>query len=445
MDQYTIPRIFGKDIGIIIEGKNGIQFQYSESFNGNELPISPLLLPYDTKRVYTLHDAMAFNGLPGIFNDSLPDRFGSMLMNQYFIKKYGSLGRLSVVDKLLYINTQGMGAIEYHPLNDNIHTDGIELRKYINEIRGIIEGKSEDVISKLTQHPSSGGARPKAAIMWDKKNDIMSVGNHSIEVKPGNEAWIIKFDEEKREDTLVEYCYMTAAKKAGISVPPIEIIHMDDENHFAIKRFDREENGRKLHLATLSGILNLDFNQHASTSYETCMKTALTLTKDHRSIKEIFRRMVFNVIGKNCDDHSKNTSFIMNEQGEWKLSPAYDLVYNNGHATFGQHRMYIAGKIDNITVDDLAQCGYEMGLEAPFMKHTIEEISDLFSGMETNLLEQGVSKKAAYEIGHNICQFSVNNFPSSFRKDTKRGSRKREMDNLTKKILEKSISKKRGT
>ena len=441
MDQYTIPRIFGKDIGIIIEGKNGIQFQYTESFNGNELPISPLLLPYDTQRVYTSHDAMAFNGLPGIFNDSLPDRFGSMLMNQYFIKKYGSLGKLSVIDKLLYINTHGMGAIEYYPLSEDINTDGIELRKYINEVRGIIEGRSEDIISELTRHPSPGGARPKATIMWDRKNDIMSVGNYSLEAKSDHEAWIVKFDEDKREDTLIEYCYMTAAKKAGICVPSIEIINVDDENHFAVKRFDREENGSKLHLATLSGLLNLDFNQHVSSSYENCMKTSLALTKDHRSVKEIFRRMVFNVVGRNCDDHSKNTSFIMNEKGEWKLSPAYDLVYSYGHATFGQHRMSIAGKIDNLTVNDLAQCGYKMGLEAAFMKKTIEEISDLFSSMETNLLELGVSKNAAHEIGHNICQFSVNKFPSSSPKDTKRGSRKRGMDNLTKKILENSISK----
>lgn len=439
MERYVIPHIFGQDIGIIVEGKNGIQFQYSGDFDGHALPISPILLPFDPQRVYTVHDALAFNGLPGIFNDSLPDRFGSILMDRYLTDRYGYAGRLSVLDKLLYIGSAGMGAIEYHPAMEERTADGIALREYIREVRGLIEGKSEEVINKLARHPSPGGARPKAAVLWNRKDDRMIVGDASAQKNPHNEAWIVKFDETAREDTRIEHCYMHIAKLAGIDVPPTEIIGMGEENHFAIKRFDRTESGEKLHMATLAGLLHLDFNTHVSTSYEKCMRTALFLTKNHQSAKEIFRRMVFNVVGKNCDDHAKNTSFLMNRKGEWEVSPAYDLVYNYGQATFGQHRMSISGKIDTIDINDLAQCGYEAGLEPQFMKETIEEISDLFSGIGARLSEYGVSEEASKEIAQNICQFSVADFPDKPRKNTKKETNRTpsNFDTLTKEILKK--------
>ena len=321
MDRYVIPTIFGQDIGIILEGKNGIQFQYSDVFDGKLLPLSPLFLPYDKDRVYTKHDAMAFNGLPGIFNDSLPDRFGAILMNEYFSSKYGSANKLSVIDKLLYIGSEGMGAIEYQPATNDMPSDGIVLREYINATRRFLSGKSEEIISELTMHPSPGGAKPKAAVLWDKKENIMSVGNTSSKNISNSEAWLVKFDEEGREDTLIEYCYMDLAKSSGVNIPDTEIININDENHFAIKRFDRTSNGEKLHLATLSGLLHLDFNMHVSTSYEECMKTAFALTHDHQSMKEIYRRMVLNVVGRNCDDHSKNTSFLMDKTGELNPCP----------------------------------------------------------------------------------------------------------------------------
>jgi len=440
MDRYVIPTIFGQDIGIIVEGKNGIQFQYNDAFDGKLFPLSPILLPYDKERVYTRHDAMAFNGLPGIFNDSLPDRFGSILMNEYFSSKYGSANRLSIIDKLLYIGSDGMGAIEYQPAMNDISADGIALREYINTTRRLLEGKSETIISELTKHPSPGGAKPKAAVTWNRKDNIMSVGGPSNKNISDNEAWIVKFDEKRKEDTLIEYCYMDLARSAGVNIPPIEIISANNENHFAIKRFDRTDSGGKLHLATLSGLLNLDFNNHVSTSYEECMRISLFLTKDHQSVKEIFRRMVFNVTGRNCDDHSKNTSFLMNKKGEWQLSPAYDLIYNYGLATFGQHRMSIAGKVDNIKISDLAQCGYTVGLDAKFMKETIEVISDLFSGISIRLLNQGVSRKTAKDIEKNICQFSTFDFPLTSKNNIKKDVSRGNIDRLTEKILKQSIA-----
>ncbi len=166
------------------------------------------------------------------------------------------------------------------------------------------------------------------------------------------------------------------------------------------------------------------------------MRIALALTRDHQSVKEIFRRMVFNVIGRNCDDHSKNLSFLMDETGSWKLAPAYDLLYNYGPATFGQHRMSVNHKVDHITVEDLAQCGYESGLALSFMKETVEKISDHFGNIEHSLLAQGVSKGHAQEIAKNIKPLSTDRFPTYLKSKSKSG-KKQSMDPLTKSILDK--------
>lgn len=413
MNQYAVAKIFGQEIGVILEAENGIQFQYSDEFDGERLQISPVMMPYDPYRVYRRYDSMAFGGLPGIFNDSLPDSFGALLMKQYFADKYGGATSLSVIDKLLYVGTRGMGAIEYFPAYKDMKSSGLLLRDYIEATRHILSGKSSDVLKEASRHPSPGGARPKAAIQWDREENLMIVGGVQAH-KNNMEEWIVKFDEEGKETTKIEYCYMSLAKEAGINVPSIALIPSGSEHHFAIKRFDRKEDGGKLHLATLSGLLHINHNNyHVSTSYERCMKIGTGIAQEWETSKEIFRRMVFNVIGRNCDDHAKNISFLMDENGNWTLSPAYDIVYNFGKATFGQHRMSVADKTEEITVNDLAKCGYAAGLEADFMKDIIRQTSDLFASIEKRLIENGVSDKTASEIGQNVKLFSTDSFPTN--------------------------------
>jgi len=401
VSRYAVAKLFGQEMGVIAETENGIAFQYSDTFEGEKLPVSPVRMPYDPHKIYGKYDAMAFDGLPGIFNDSLPDSFGTLLMNEYLANRFGHALQFSVIDKLLYVGSNGIGAIEYFPALEDVNPKGVVLREYIDAARDVMRGKESDVLAQISRYPSPGGARPKAAVKWNRKKNLMIVGEADGE--EDMEAWIVKFDEEGKETTKIEYCYMTLAKDAGIDVPPVALIPSGQEYHFGIKRFDRKEGGKKLHLATLSGLMHINHHHyHVSTSYERCIKVGVGITQTFGTAEEIFRRMVFNVVGRNCDDHAKNTSFLMDEDGVWRLSPAYDIVYNFGPATFGRHRMSVANKTEEITIDDVMKCGYEVGLRKRFMDEVVERTNTLFANIEKRLMENGVSRKTAGQMQKNI-------------------------------------------
>ncbi len=410
-ERILIPSVFGEDIGVLMEGKNGISFQYSSSFDATKYPISPLRLPYDKERVFNYYDSMTFGGLPGIFADSLPDSFGNIALREYFKRKYNTTQlKLSPLEKLAYVGTNGIGAIGYHPAADEkseSYEMVMDLQSYAQETKHLIEGNVDDVLQELLAHPSPGGARPKAAVLWNEKDNTICMAN---EKKGDFEPWIIKFDEEGREETKLEFSYMSMAKKVGIDVPEFKQIHLEDEVHFATKRFDRL-NGNEFHQATLSGLIHGDFMRQNACSYEEYLRITETLTKSPAQTKEAYRRMVFNVIGKNCDDHIKNFSFLMDSNGEWKLSPAYDMLYSFGPAVYGEHKMSINTKNSLITLNDLAHCGYSVGLEKRFMMESIEEISDHFSNIKSSLIEVDISKGLMNEILNEISPISVNAFP----------------------------------
>lgn len=229
----------------------------------------------------------------------------------------------------------------------------MELQHYVQETKNLMAEQMEEVLTELIAHPSLGGARPKVAVQW-RESDISVM--LSAECVRGYEPWIIKFDELDREETKLEYVYMQIAKKVGINVPEFKQIHIDNETHFATKRFDRVGK-EKLHQATLAGLIHGDFMQQNACSYKEYLRMSEVLTKSPAATKEAFRRMVFNVIGKNCDEHLKNFSFLMNPEGEWSLSPVYDLLYSFATVSYGEHKMSVNGKNSNITVEDLASCG----------------------------------------------------------------------------------------
>jgi len=410
-ERILIPSIFGEEIGVLMEGKNGLSFQYHSSFDADKLPISPLFLPYDKERVFNYYDSMPFNGLPGIFADSLPDSFGNLALREYFKRKYQRITlKLSTLEKLAYVGSHGIGAIEYNPALDKTEEPydvSIDLQRYAQESKKLMEGNAQEILQELLAHPSPGGARPKAAVQWCEKENSISLDNQH---KEGYEHWIIKFDEEQREETKIEYLYMMLAKEVGIAVPKVKQIIVEDEVHFASKRFDRIE-GKKLHQATLAGIIHGDFMQQNVCIYEMYLRITEKLTHSPAQTKEAYRRMVFNVIGKNCDDHIKNFSFLMNEQGEWSLSPAYDLLYSYGPVIYGEHKMSINGKNSEISLNDLAQCGYSVGLEKTFMKETIEEISTVFSTLRAKLKDTEISLSMQKEMIQTIEPLLVHRFP----------------------------------
>lgn len=410
-ERILIPTIFGKEIGVLMEGRNGLSFQYHADFDAQRYPISPLRLPYDKERIFNYYDSMPFDGLPGIFADSLPDSFGNIAIREYFRRKYKTTQlKLSPLEKLAYVGSNGIGAIEYKPAIDEkeeTYTISMELQQYAQESKKLMEGNAEVILQELLAHPSPGGARPKAAAQWDEKNNRVSLDSSN---KEGFEHWIIKFDEEGREETKLEYLYTSMAKKLGLEVPTVKQIYLEDEVHFASKRFDRVE-GKKLHQATLAGLIHGDFMRQNACTYEEYLRMTEALTQSPAQTKEAYRRMVFNVIGKNCDDHIKNFSFLMNAQGEWSLSPTYDLLYSFGPVMYGEHKMSINGKNSEITLNDLAQCGYSVGLEKGFMKNTIEELSDVFAGLHREFKDTTISENMQKEMLTNIEPLSVKGFP----------------------------------
>ena len=411
-ERLLIPTLWGEEIGVLIEGKNGVSFQYDSAFDSEKYPISPLRLPFDASRVFNYYDSIPFEGLPGIFADSLPDSFGNVALREYFKRKTGrGFIKLSPLEKLAYVGSHGIGAIEYKPAIDEKHETyaiAMELQHYAQETKNLMTGQMEEVLIELIAHPSPGGSRPKAAVQWRESDNSVILTSERVE---GYEPWIIKFDETDREETKLEYLYMQIAKKVGIDVPEFKQVYIDNETHFATKRFDRVEE-KKLHQATLAGLIHGDFMQQNACSYEEYLRMSEVLTQSPAMTKEAYRRMVFNVVGKNCDDHLKNFSFLMNQDSEWSLSPAYDLLYSFGAVSYGEHKMSINGKNSNITIEDLASCGYSVGLEKHFMKACIEEISDAFSQMKKILHTVGIREGLSTEIVKEITPLSVTMFPN---------------------------------
>ncbi|MDD4969904.1 MAG: HipA domain-containing protein [Paludibacter sp.] len=271
----------------------------------------------------------------------------------------------------------------------------IELSEISASIKKFIEGSSDEVLKEIGATPSPNGARPKTNIFWDQSSDRMKTGREVL--SPDYEPWIIKFFESKNELTMIEHVYTQLAGEIGLYVPETRLLNVKDEAHFITKRFDRRS-GHKLHQASLSGLTHKDFMEQNALSYEEYLRYTRMITANHVDVEEAFRRMLFNVVGVNCDDHTKNFSFLMDNTGAWNISPAYDLIYSNGPANYGEHKMSINNKNKEITLNDIAQCGYSGGLEAPFMKAAVESVLDGYSSIGDKLKESGVTPERVSEI-----------------------------------------------
>lgn len=382
-------KIFGKDIGIISHKNGGFFFEYFETFLKDHIEISPFYLPL-SPRVYSGKEFLAFEMIPSVFADSLPDSFGSMLMASYFKHQGGNIHAIkNPLNKLSYIGDRGIGAIEYEPIiSTDSNTKLIEFHTYIKEVRKIVEGSTKEVSKEITAQASPGGARPKAFVNWDRGNDRMLIGKE----KAGYEPWIVKFYEDepsKQALTKTEYVYFQIAKEVGVDLPEFDYILEDGEFHFAVKRFDRA-NGKKLHLHTLAGLMNKRFDERGLFSYEELLKVTMRLTHNMQNVKEAYRRTVFNIIGQNCDDHAKNFSFLMNEKGEWSLAPAYDLLYSYAEGIYKEHFLSLGGKLSGFNKDDLLALALEYDISKGEAMNILEETLESFNRLPKYAREIGL-------------------------------------------------------
>lgn len=383
--------------------RNGIiYFEFDEEFRQSNLEISPLKLPLQSGVVELPKDP--FEGLAGVFNDSLPDGWGRLLFDRMLRSQGVSPSEVSPLDRLAYVGLNGMGALVYAP--DQSPNDGsgiIDLDDLAAQTKGILEGESEEVINKLLAlNGSSAGARPKALIGLDaeRKNIVHGVN----QLSDGFEHWIVKFPntQDGNDSGAIEYVYALMASKAGIEMPDVHLFPSQKSNgYFSVKRFDRDGN-KRLHMHTVSGLIHSNF-RFPSLDYEDLLSLTGVLTKDIREVEKMFRLAVFNVMANNRDDHAKNFSFLMNEFGEWKLSPAYDLTFSNGPG--GEQSTMVMGEGKNISSKHLIKLGLEAKLSKEFINDVFEQTHSALANWESLSKDFGVSDSNRELIQKSIAKF----------------------------------------
>lgn len=353
-----------------------IYFQYDEEFLQTNLEISPIRLPLQRDVIGLPRDP--FEGLAGVFNDSLPDGWGRLLFDRLLRSEGISLSDISPLDRLAYVGLHGMGALIYEPdQSPDSSNQMIDLDVLATQTEDVLQGDSEEVIAELlVLNGSSAGARPKALIGVDAERKNISYGAHLL--SDGFEPWMVKFPNslDGKDAGAIEYIYALMAVDAGIKMPEVHLFPSQKGNgYFAVKRFDREGN-KRLHMHTVSGLIHNNF-RFPSLDYEDLLSLTGVLTKDIREVEKMFRLAVFNVMAHNRDDHAKNFSFLMNEFGEWKLSPAYDLTFSSGPG--GEQSTMVMGEGRNITAKHLAKLGREAKLSKEFIENVIEQTSSALS------------------------------------------------------------------
>ena len=371
-------RIWDQLVGAVAEEDNGrVTFEYDPGFARSGLEISPLSLPLSRRGPVTfpeLAGTEAFQGLPGVLADALPDRFGNAVIARYFADRGRPDAALSPVQRLLYMGSRGLGALEFRPAiafrSRTAEREPLEIAELVREARVLVEGKADTAIPEILRlGASAGGARPKAIVLWNRRRNEIRSG--FAPPRPGDEPWIIKFDgvgelgapdATPKPYNRIEYAYSLLARRAGLELPETALIEEGGFAHFLSRRFDRD-GPRRLHLHSLGGMRHVDYNRPGLFSYEELLRTILALNLGHPALAEAYRRAVFNIVTVNQDDHVKNLAFLMDETGGWRLAPAFDLTYAKGLGYTRQHQMTLGGKTGGFRREDLLALGRMAGLK----------------------------------------------------------------------------------
>ena len=369
LNHYGVRR----EVGLLSEENNRIFFEYSPEFIETGIELSPFKLPL--KPGVFVETKRTFDGLFGLFNDSLPDGWGCLLLDRKLREKGLSFREISPLHRLSLVGRNPMGALEYEPADD--YTDSIadvELDSLSGEVDKIVSGEESDVLDDLLHmNGSSGGARPKI-VAW-ASDDRRRIVHGGADVPAGFTPWIIKFAERNDPQSAgeLEYRYSLAAKAAGINMPETHLFPLKSGSGcFGVRRFDRTDQG-KVHVHTACGLLHAS-HRYPTLDYESLLKLTFVLTRNHADVEEMVRRMVFNVKSGNRDDHSKNFSFLLTADYEWRLAPAYDLTPSAG--LNGEHTAMVNGKGRNITDDDLIAAAATCGVSKNKTVQMIHEVGD---------------------------------------------------------------------
>jgi serine/threonine-protein kinase HipA len=414
MNQYEVEAfIYDKKIGTILLKDGRVYFEYDKEFKNSNLEISPLKLPLSLEGVYTNNDEHYFEGLAGVFHDSLPDKFGTKVIERYFESKNIPSYELNVVQKLMFVGDKSIGAISYkpsiHKLDNHKQQELIELNSFYENAKKIISGDAIDVVDEMLTFmdsaASAGGARAKAIIGYNP-NSKEIISGIKKELPSEFEHYLIKFDflndnQRSQDYTKLECLYMNMAKEAKIEVPNIELLEHGNLTHYLIKRFDRV-NGKAKHLHSVAGLTHCNFNVPMHYSYDELFRLTRYLTGNQQDLYELYRRMVFNIIGRNQDDHAKNFAFLMDEKGTWSLSPAYDITYANGTGYTKNHQLSLKGKVNDFTKNDLLEIAKLHSLKENLAKEIIEQTIDIFSTFRNRAKELEINEESIGKIEKNL-------------------------------------------
>jgi serine/threonine-protein kinase HipA len=354
--------IYGKKIGTMIEHEGIIYFEYDKEFKLEGLEISPIKLHTSkTKDAYTNPEQTTlYHGMPGVFFDSLPDKHGMPFIDRYFEKQGLKPFEVTLLHKLAFIGDRGMGAIEYIPKEDDgaVTSDiAINAKEAYEEMKQGIQSDDSSIESLMNIRESVspiGGGRPKMLVQYNY--DTNEIRLNKKERHNGYKRAIIKFDEIYEGVgsiglTKLEYIFMSMAKEIGINTEQFQLIHDGESKHLLVKRFDRSDDDKKIHMCTAAGLMHLDISILKATSYEYLFMLTRNVCKSQEDIEELFKRMMLNILCLNFDDHAKNFTYLMDKNGKWSLSPAYDITYSKG--LMKSHTTTVCGKDLNITRTDV--------------------------------------------------------------------------------------------
>ena len=376
-------QLWGRTIGAVSldDGRDVAAFQYAPEFVDSGIQLSPLHMPL-SHRIFEFPSLprMTFHGLPGLLSDSLPDKFGNTLIDAWLATQGRTPESFSAVERLCYIGTRGMGGLEFKPAQGPRHRKShtIEIDALVRlagdvlahrrNLQGHFDepGKEATLRDILSVGTSAGGARAKAVIAWNPATNEVRSGQ--IAAGDGFEYWLLKFDgvagnkDKELEDPTgygaIEFAYHLMAKAAGITMSECRLMEENGRRHFMTRRFDRLPDGGKLHMQSLGALAHFDFNQAGAYAYEQALLTIRQLKLPMAAVEEQFRRMVFNIVARNQDDHVKNIAFLMNKQGEWSLAPAFDVTYsyNPSGSWTATQQMTLNGKREAFTLEDFELC-----------------------------------------------------------------------------------------
>ena len=422
-------KLWGRTIGAVAieEEAEVADFEYAADFIRSDIQVAPLMMPLSS-RVFRFPElaSRSFNGLPGLLADSLPDTFGNTLINAWLATKGRTPQSFNAVERLCYTGSRGMGALEFSPvigpkskLASRVQVDNlVELASDIlsnrNTLNVSFNDKDKETALRdiLRVGTSAGGARAKAIVAWNAQSNEVRSGQ--VRAGEGFSHWVLKFDgvsgnrDKELEDPqgygVIEYAYHKMALDAGIAMTECRLLEENGRRHFMTRRFDRTDDGEKLHMQSLGALAHFDYNQAGAYSYEQAILVIRELGLPMEDIEQQFRRMTFNIIARNQDDHVKNIAFLMDREGNWSLAPAFDVIYSyqpTGVWT-SSHQMTMNGKRDDFMLDDFKSCAKAAVMKRGRAETIIEEVRTVVARWREYADDAGVNPEQREKIQNTL-------------------------------------------